>query len=315
MVSERLAKRKLNNLIYSVLLMGGMILVLSLLGWIIGGILGFMFLAILGGIFLFISPHVPPRLILRMYHARPLTTYETPWLLRDIDVLSNRANLPCTPSLYYIPTQSVNAFAIGKCNDAAIGVTDGLLRHLNRRELVGVLAHEISHLRDNDLQVMGLANLITRATSMLSWIGQILFFINLPLILLGGHTIPWLFILLLIFAPTISSTLQLALSRAREYDADLDAVQLTGDPRGLAYALAKLENLSASFMERVFLPGRRMPEPSLFRTHPSTEERIRRLLELEDKRVPVMDTHGRSYFDTVRLPTVGTQIPRWVVGG
>jgi len=142
------------------------------------------------------------------------------------------------------------------------------------------LAHEISHVRNNDMWVMGLADLFTRMTNILSVVGQFLLLLNLPLLLMSDYTISWAAILLLVFAPTLSALLQLALSRTREYDADLGAAELSGDPEGMALALAKLERLQAGFFERVFLPGRQIPEPSLLRTHPPTQERLRRLLAL-----------------------------------
>jgi len=91
----------------------------------------------------------------------------------------------------------------------------------------------------------------------------------------------WWAILLLIFAPNLSALAQLALSRTREYDADLNGVRLTGDPEGLARALAKIDRMQGGGLEQIFLPGRRVPEPSIWRTHPQTEERIARLMALK----------------------------------
>jgi heat shock protein HtpX len=88
---------------------------------------------------------------------------------------------------------------------------------------------------------------------------------------------------LLVFAPQLTTLLQLALSRAREYEADLDAAGLTGDPAGLASALAKLERFQRGMWEQILMPGYRLPEPSLLRSHPPTEQRIARLRELEGR--------------------------------
>ncbi len=104
--------------------------------------------------------------------------------------------------------------------------------------------------------------------------------LGVPLLFGAGWNVPLLGLLLLIFAPTIGGLLQLALSRAREYDADLDAAALTGDPEGLASALALLERKQGAMWEGLILPGSRVPEPSLLRTHPKTENRIARLLAL-----------------------------------
>ncbi len=155
------------------------------------------------------------------------------------------------------------------------------MRQLELDELIGVLAHEVSHIRSNDLWVMGLADLFSRATSLLSLMGQFLLLLNLPLIVFTHMSISWFAIALLIFAPHLSALAQLALSRTREFDADLNAARLTADPQGLASALAKIERVQGGWLERVFLPGRRVPEPSLLRTHPETEARITRLMTLK----------------------------------
>jgi heat shock protein HtpX len=174
----------------------------------------------------------------------------------------------------------LNAFAVGRPPDAALAVTDGLLRVLSLREMAGVLAHEISHIRNNDLVVMSLADVIAQLTRIMATGGMLLLLITLPAWLAEYSRLPWLLILVLMLAPTFGSLLQLALSRAREYDADLDAAGLTGDPAGLAAALAKMERLQGGFVERIMLPGPRIPNPSLLRTHPPIEKRISRLLSL-----------------------------------
>jgi heat shock protein HtpX len=153
------------------------------------------------------------------------------------------------------------------------------------RELAGVLAHELSHVRNGDLSVMALADAMTRFTQILSYLAIFLAIFNLPAWLLGDVDMPFLGLLLLYLAPSIGSLLQLALSRTREYDADTEGAELTGDPRALASALDKLERYQGSFWEDLMfpVPTRRIPQPSLLRTHPPTEERIRRLLELEHR--------------------------------
>jgi heat shock protein HtpX len=102
----------------------------------------------------------------------------------------------------------------------------------------------------------------------------------------GVTNLPWLLVPLLLFAPQLTTLLQLALSRAREYEADLDAAGLTGDPAGLASALIKLERVQRGPWEQILMPGVRLPEPSLLRTHPPTEERVARLRELQASPAP-----------------------------
>lgn len=161
---------------------------------------------------------------------------------------------------------------------AVIGITDGLIRSLDTREITGVLAHEVSHIRSNDMLVMSIADMFSRMTSSFALIGQIFLFINLPLLLLGVVNISWLLIIILLLAPVISTLAQLGLSRTREYDADLNAARSTADPAGLASALVKIEQVQGGWIARLLLPGRGIPEPSILRTHPPTEERVRRLL-------------------------------------
>jgi len=260
------------------LFMGGF---LALLGWLLWGVFGIAVLLVLGIVAVAFNPSASPRWVMRMYGAARIGPERAPGLWAIVSRLAEGAGLPAVPELYYLPTRVLNAFAVGTREQAAIAVSDGLLRQLNERELVGVLAHEMSHLHTNDLWVMGLADLFSRATRALSLIGQFLLLVNLPLILLSAVAINWFAILLLIFAPTLSALAQLALSRTREYDADLNGARLTGDPEGLASALAKIERVQGGWLERIFMPGRRTPMPSLLRTHPDTEQRIARLMELK----------------------------------
>lgn len=241
-----------------------------------------LFWAGLGAVTLLaLNPMMSPGLMLRLYRSRQLTHRTAPDLVGLVERLAQRAGLPKVPELHYVPTPIINAFAVGTRRASAVAVSDGLLRALSPRELLGVLAHEISHVAAGDTKVMMLADLFSRLTGALSNLGQILLFLNLPLLLFSDYGIPWSVIILLILAPSVSVLLQLALSRAREYDADRAAAELTGDPRGLASALAKMERYQGGLFEQIVLPGRRVPEPSLLRTHPETEDRVRRLLSLE----------------------------------
>lgn len=313
-----LLKHKLTNWFQSIVLLAGMVLLLATLGWLLGG-MEFMLWAVVGSmIAALIGPKISPRLLLGMYRARQLSPYDAPQLYRLIRALAERAHLPSIPTLYYIPSQTLNAFTVGKQADAAIAITDGLLHKLALRELAGALAHEISHIQHNDMGVMILADLVGRMTHFLSLIVQLLILINLPLFLLTEKSISWFAVLLLIFAPAISSLLQLALSRVREFDADLGAVNLTGDPQGLASALAKLEQQQGGLLEHILIPGRRDPEPSLLRTHPRTEERISRLFSLSPPSLDKAFSIPTSAEDAFQLPPhfalVGRK-PYWRITG
>ncbi|HKK15744.1 MAG TPA: zinc metalloprotease HtpX [Gammaproteobacteria bacterium] len=313
MDNERLETHKLMNMLQSVILMAAMAGLLGMIGWLVGGGTG-IFMALVITVFsILFSPSLSPRLVLRMYRARPFNQYTAPALYFTVQQLSQRAGLPAPPSLYYIPSTIINAFTIGIGNNAALVMTDGLLRSLNPRELNAVLAHEICHIRNNDTWFMGLADLFSRMTHAFSLMGQILLLINLPLYIYTDMSISWLTVLLLIFAPAISVLIQLALSRTREYDADLDGARISGDPEGLAMALAKIEQYQGGIFERIFFPGKGMPDQqSILRTHPPTEERIRRLRELVPQRV----AGGYSELNPLQdhFPEI-TQRPRWHING
>lgn len=272
---------RLRNLLHSLVLIAGIALIAGLCAWLLFGISGLIWTAVAVGLVLLIGPRIAPDALMRMYGARPVDLGSRHPVVAILRMLAQRAGLPAVPRLYVVPSPVLNAFATGKPQRASIAITHGMLTRLELREIAGVLAHEISHIRNGDLWIMGLADIFSRLTQFMSYFGIFLVFLNLPLMLIGQAHIPWLAVLLLYFAPTISSLLQLALSRTREYDADLEGARLTGDPSGLASALAKLERYQGQFWEQILFPGRKLPEPSLLRSHPPTEERIKRLRELE----------------------------------
>jgi len=318
MDSKNFFKHKVKNFIHSVIIFTGMILLVSFLGWSIGGAQGLKLLLFMGIFMLLVSPRLSPHIILRLYGAQPLHAKGVPRLYSALEELTRRANLPDLPGLYYVPSRMLNAFTMGKRSQAVIALTDGLMRTLDLRELIGVLAHEISHVRNNDLWIMNLSDIVSRVTSVFSMVGQFLLFLNLPMLLLSGYGIPWLPILILIFAPTLTVFMQLALSRTREFDADLEAASLTGDPEGLASALAKMERYQGGFLRRIFFPGHRNPHPSVLRTHPETEERVKRLLSLVDKKptqIPIQSLFDEGVFG---MPLGLMQVqrkPRWRLSG
>lgn len=314
---DRFSAHKFNNLLQSILLLGGMAALLALLGWLIAGTQGIVWAGIIGIVFLLVSPRASPRLVFKLSGAHPLRVTEAPGLYALVKRLAQRAELPNLPQLYYMPTQAMNAFTVGHREQAMVAVTDGLLRHLTRRELTGVLAHEISHVDNNDMWVMTLADTVNRLTSMFSLFGQLLLFVNLPLIILGKSGFSWLAILLLIFAPTLSVLLQLALSRTREFDADLGAAKITGDPLGLASALRKLDSHHTGLLRRILTPGRPMPDSSMLRTHPKSEERIRRLVSLAEREPPASETLAHTAGELVVFPphrSVSPRLPQWFIG-
>lgn len=292
------------------------LLVLTLLGIaaVAGSLLlgdGGLWLALAAaGFTLLLEPAAASGLTLRLYGARPLYPDEAPDLWAVLRELAARAGLPAVPVPHYVPSGVVNAFATGSKHHAAIALTDGLLRSLTPRELTGVLGHEIAHIANEDLRVMGLADSISRLTHLLALLGQLAIVLSLPALLLGVAEVNWPALLLLAVAPQLALLAQLGLSRVREFDADRLAAELTGDPHGLASALAKIERVSRSWRAWL-LPGWGNPEPSWLRTHPATAERIERLLELAPP--PAMPPFPSARF--VPEVTVSPRPPRWRTGG
>ncbi|GMQ96109.1 MAG: zinc metalloprotease HtpX [Gammaproteobacteria bacterium] len=307
-------RHRLLNGLQSLILLAAMAAILSGLGWVVAGGSGVFWALVGGAALVLLNPGFSPRLVLRMYAARALGPRQAPELHALLATLAERAGLRATPELYYVPSRMLNAFAVGTRSASAVAVTDALLRALSPRELAGVLGHEVSHVRHNDMWVMGLADLFSRLTSLFSSFGQILLLLNLPLLMFSEYRVSWTAILILVFAPTLSALMQLALSRTREYDADLGAAELTGDPRGLAMALEKMERFQGRFIEQIFFPGRRVPDPSLLRTHPPTKERIRRLLALEPGLAPLDGPRSVAALPRAAYPAVERR-PRWHANG
>ncbi len=281
MDQRRFFGRRLTNLFQTFLLLAAMLGLMMLMGYILAGPEGVRWTLFFGMVLFFLAPRLSAKLTLRGYKARELGHGEAPGLYTLVEELAQKANLPHTPRVAYIPTPIANAFSVGSKQEAYIALSDGLLRSLSHRELRAVLAHELSHIVHNDMGVMATADIISRVTSLVAFVGQFLLLLNLPLLAVGEATIPWILILILILSPTVTGLLQLALSRTREFDADTEAAALTHDPRALASALGKMEMKQKNIFQGMFLPMRKDPTPSILRTHPLTEERIRRLLSLE----------------------------------
>ena len=145
----------------------------------------------------FFNPLLSPQVVLKLYRGRVLRFDEAPQLYQIVNTLSQRAGLVKPPTLYYLPSDVMNAFATGHPQDAVIGLSDGILRRLNLQELAAVIAHEISHLRHDDLKVMAFADFTARLTQTFSLIGQVFILFSLPLLFLGSFSINWFPLLML----------------------------------------------------------------------------------------------------------------------
>ena len=306
------ARHAWSNRLQTVLLVGVMLGISALAGSLLFGEAGAWLALAVCVAALVVEPAASSRLTLMLYRAERIPAEAAPELWQLARSLAQRSGLPAIPELHYVPSPVVNAFAVGNRRASAIALTDGLLRRLTLREIGGVLSHETAHIAHNDLRVMGLADSVSRLTSAFSLVGQFSLILALPMFMLGEASINWLALAMLILSPHLALLAQLGLSRVREFDADREAVELTGDPMGLASALAEIEQFSRSW-QAWLMPGWGNPEPSWLRTHPATEERIRRLAALVRPARETLSGESRSDFFEAMPPV--RHRPRWYPGG
>jgi heat shock protein HtpX len=235
----------------------------------------------------FASYFFSDKIALRMYRAEPMTREQAPQIYRIMDILCSRDGIPI-PKIYIIPDDSPNAFATGRDpQHASVAVTQGALSLLNEEELTGVLAHELSHVKNRDILISSVAATLA---GMIMWIANMARFAAF----FGGRdrdedggggALGGL--ITIIVAPIAAMLIQMWISRTREYQADASAAEVTGNPGGLVSALQKLENYSKRipmeaspstahmFIIHPFSGGSLM---TLFSTHPPTQKRIERLM-------------------------------------
>ncbi|WP_416140758.1 zinc metalloprotease HtpX [Halomonas sp. HK25] len=282
----RLTTQRLKNALQHLLILAGLALLLAVPGYLLAGSFGVVWAFGLVALTLYLGGRIPPRLALARASAGRLRRHQAPELYRVLDILYHRAGLTVEPQLFYVPAADLNAFAVGDAREGGLAITDGLLHALNLRQLAGVLAHEVSHLRHGDTRVMSMAATMTRLTIWGAFLVQLGLLLMLPMVVAGDIRMPWLELLAVALAPSASTLLQLALSRNREFTADLEAAALTRDPLGLAAALEVLERRQGLWLSAL-LQGSRPPGwLRLLQTHPPTDERIRRLLALAQRQPP-----------------------------
>ena len=183
--AEKAHKR--SNLLQTAVILLGMCALVAVSAGLIWGVIGALIACGMVLLLAFCSPQIPTSVVMRLYKGQLVAPRSTGQLSQIVDALTDRAELSHRPQLFVIPSLTLNAFATGTKNKAAIGITEGLLRQLSRRELTGVLAHEISHIKNNDLRVMGLADLMSRFTQILSYTAAVLAVINLLALMFAGE--------------------------------------------------------------------------------------------------------------------------------
>ena len=283
--SRIVVPRAMKNQIKTILLLGVLSAILIGFGAMLGRqwVAGFTILAI---VLNFGAYFWSDKLVLRLHRAQPVSEAEAPRLYAVIRELAMRAQIPM-PRVYRVPSPQPNAFATGRNPEkGVVAVTDGILQILTERELRGVLAHEIAHIRNRDILVSTIAAAVAGAiayiANMLQWTA-----------IFGGGSDddgpnPIAALALAIVAPIAATIVQLGISRSREYLADETGAALSADPEGLASALAKLEHAAhvvppatavpataSLFIVNPFAGARGLA--TLFSTHPPMAERIRRL--------------------------------------
>ena len=272
------------NWIKTGVLMAAIMALFGALGGMIGGGQGMLLALLLGGGMNVFAYWFSDQMVLRMYNAQEVDETSSPYVFRIVAELAARGGLPM-PRVYIIEEAQPNAFATGRNPDhAAVAVTTGILQLLSARELRGVLAHELAHVQHRDILISTISATMAGAISALA---------NFAMFFGGrdaeGRSNPVMGILVAILAPIAASLIQMAISRAREFDADHGGAEMSGDPAALADALAKIEAYArgtpmgsaeahpetAQMMIINPLSGGGLS--GLFATHPPTEERIARL--------------------------------------
>lgn len=269
------------NTLRTFILMTLLTLVLVWAGGAMGGQSGALIALVLAGVMNLGSYWFSDKIVIKMYRGQPV---ESGPLYEVVQELCLRNNLPM-PRVYLLPGATPNAFATGRNpQHAVVAATEGILQILSREELLGVMAHEMSHVKNRDILIGSIAATIAGAISYLSHMAQ-------WAAIFGGRddekSNPFALIAMMIIAPLAAMLIQMAVSRSREYEADKGGAQLCGQPQYLASALRKLESANTRApMPRVneatahmFIvsPLRGGGIKALFSTHPPMDERIRRL--------------------------------------
>lgn len=276
------------------LLLGGLTLLFIFFGKAIGGPDGAMAAFLFACVMNFFAYWFSDKLVLSMYRAQQIREEDAPELFAIVKELARDAGIP-VPPVYLIPSASPNAFATGRNpSHAAVAVTQGIVELLTKEEMKGVLAHELSHVKNRDILISSIAATLAGAIAMLANMVRWSF-------MFGGSrddrergNNPIVLLLMAILLPLAASLIQLAVSRSREYGADETGASLCGEPLYLASALRKLEKgakavpLQAAqpatahlFIMNPLTGGALM---NLFSTHPPVEERIARLEKMARKR-------------------------------
>ncbi|HEX5311456.1 zinc metalloprotease HtpX [Aquabacterium sp.] len=276
------------NMLKTAVLMAAITALFMAIGGVIGGRSGMMLALVVALGMNFFSYWFSDQMVLKMYNAREVDAQTAPRFYAMVQELAQRANLPM-PRVYLIDEAAPNAFATGRNPEhAAVAATTGIIDVLSERELRGVMAHELAHVKHRDILISTISATMAGAISMLA--NFAMFF--------GGRdqegrpANPLAGIAVAILAPLAASLIQMAISRAREFEADRGGAEISGDPRALASALDKIQRYARGIpleaaeahpetaQMMIMNPLSAEGIKGLFATHPSTEERIARLMAM-----------------------------------
>jgi heat shock protein HtpX len=275
------------NWLKTAILMAAIMALFGMVGAALGGAQGMLLAFMLGGAMNIWAYWNSDKMVLRMYNAREVDEAGAPQFYRVVRELSSNAGLPM-PKVYVIDEAQPNAFATGRNPEhAAVAATTGILQMLSERELRGVMAHELAHVKHRDILISTISATVAGAISTLANFGM--FFGGRDE---EGRSNPLVGILVMILAPLAAALIQMAISRSREFEADRGGAEISRDPEALASALQKIERYAQGLpleaaevhpetaQMMIINPLSGGDLKGLFSTHPATEERIRRLLAL-----------------------------------
>ena len=276
------------NWVKTAMLMAAITALFVVIGGMIGGSRGMMLALIVALAMNFFSYWFSDKLVLKMYNAQEVDEASAPQFYRMVRELATRAQLPM-PKVYLINENAPNAFATGRNPEhAAVAATTGILRVLSERELRGVMAHELAHVKHRDILISTVSATMAGAISALA--NFAMFFGGRDSD--GRRSNPIASIAVAMLAPLAGALIQMAISRAREFEADRGGAQISGDPQALASALEKIhayaagvpfpaaEQHPATAQMMIMNPLAGGGISKLFSTHPATEERVARLMEM-----------------------------------
>lgn len=275
----------LGNWIKTSVLMAGIMALFGVIGGYLGGSSGMLLALLFGGAMNVFAYWFSDSMVLKMYRAREVDETSAPQFYNMVKELAQRAGLPM-PRVYLIDEAQPNAFATGRNPEhAAVAATTGILRMLSARELRGVMAHELAHVKHRDILISTISATMAGAISALA--NFAMFFGGRDSE--GNRSNPIATIAVALLAPLAASLIQMAISRAREFEADRGGAEISGDPNALADALTKIDAFArgipmpvaeahpATAQMMIMNPLSGGGIAGLFSTHPSTEERVSRL--------------------------------------